>query len=394
MRNIIIRYILLCMCIICLLTALLGCSESTRSFDDKVKVIYHLEGGVYQNCEQPVVQYYGFEGDGGHLIVDLTTLSGQNIIRSGYTLEGWYTKKIGEGDSVTYEDKWDFATDKVTSSGVTLYAKWKKDILYTYEICYRDEIDQSVHSLGSYEVSEGDTFNKYYATYFSGKRYGYTVLNGIYDENGEPWDESFTHPGGETDTAIQVFLHYIEGEYVLVDSPRQLLANKTKNLYLTGDIDFEGEDFSGFGDYSGIIKGNGYTVKNFNLSYDNSKNGLITDADLNTEGGLLCIGLFGSLKGASITDISFTDFTVDIKAGYPGTKMILVTPLAMKIANSTLTNVRVDGATVTCTQLPSGFDKTSSLIVLTDKPVYFIPSGDGSTITDVAVSLVDKTEEN
>ena len=394
MRNIIIRYILLCMCIICLLTALLGCSESTRSFDDKVKVIYHLEGGVYQNCEQPVVQYYDFEGDGGHLIVDLTTLSGQNIIRSGYTLEGWYTKKIGEGDSVTYEDKWDFATDKVTSSGVTLYAKWKKDILYTYEICYRDEIDQSVHSLGSYEVSEGDTFNKYYATYFSSKRYGYTVLNGIYDENGEPWDESFTHPGGETDTAIQVFLHYIEGEYVLVDSPRQLLANKTKNLYLTGDIDFEGDDFSGFGDYSGIIKGNGYTVKNFNLSYDNSKNGLITDADLNTEGGLLCIGLFGSLKGASITDISFTDFTVDIKAGYPGTKMILVTPLAMKIANSTLTNVRVDGATVTCTQLPSGFDKTSSLIVLTDKPVYFIPSGDGSTITDVAVSLVDKTEEN
>ena len=114
------------MCIICLLTALLGCSESTRSFDDKVKVIYHLEGGVYQNCEQPVVQYYGFEGDGGHLIVDLTTLSGQNIIRSGYTLEGWYTKKIGEGDSATYEDKWDFATDKVTSSGVTLYAKWKR----------------------------------------------------------------------------------------------------------------------------------------------------------------------------------------------------------------------------------------------------------------------------
>ena len=119
-------YLVLCLCLVCLVATLASCGDSTRDFDGKVKVIYHLEGGIYQNCEQPVIQYYGFDEGSSNLIVDLSTLSGQSIIRTGYTLEGWYTKKTGEGDQVSYEDKWDFETDKVTASGVTLYAKWKK----------------------------------------------------------------------------------------------------------------------------------------------------------------------------------------------------------------------------------------------------------------------------
>ena len=383
----------LVLCLVCLLAALTGCSDSDRNFDDKVKVIYHLEGGIYQNCEQPVIQYYDFDEDTSNLIVDPSSLSGQAITRVGYTLEGWYTQKTGEGDNVSYEGKWDFENDKVTSSGITLYARWKKNIIYTYEVCYRDENDQSIHSLGSYEVNEGDTFNDYYASYFGNKRYGYTVLDGLYTESDEPWDNSFTHPGGEVDTAVRVFLHYIEGDFVIVDSPRKLLTNKNANLYLTCDIDFEGEAFSGFGDYKGIIKGNGFTIKNFTLSYDNSKNGLITDADLSTEGGILCISLFHSLKGATVTDLNVSDFTIDIKAGYPGTKLILIAPIAMKMENSTLTNIAITNAIVTCSQLPTGFDKESSLIVLEDEAVYFIPAGDTSEVTNVTVNMLDKTNE-
>ena len=393
MRKSAVMCLLLLLTVVCLSAALTSCGSSTRDFDGKIKVIYHLEGGIYQNCEQPVIQYYDFSGGEGNLIVELSKLSGQSIIRTGYTLEGWYTEKTGEGDNVTYSGKWDFENDKVSEDGVTLYAKWKKNILYTYEVCYRDENDQTVHTLGSYEVSEGDTFNDYYASYFGNKRYGYTALGGLFDENDEPWDASFTHPGGEVNTAVRVFLHYIEGDYVLVDSPRKLLASKNSNIYLTSDIDFEGDDFSGFGDFKGIIKGNGFAIKNFNLSYDSSRNGLITDPDINTEGGLLCISLFRSLKGAEISDITFSDFTVDVKAGFPGTKMIIVAPLAIKMENSTLTNVTVTGATVTCSQLPSGFDKQSSLIVYGDGAVYFVPEGDTSVITDVTADILDNTNE-
>ena len=393
MRKSAVMCLLLLLTIVCLSATLTSCGSSTRDFDGKIKVIYHLEGGIYQNCEQPVIQYYDFSGGEGNLIVELSKLSGQSIIRTGYTLEGWYTEKTGEGDNVTYSGKWDFENDKVSEDGVTLYAKWKKNILYTYEVCYRDENDQTVHTLGSYEVSEGDTFNDYYASYFGNKRYGYTALGGLFDENDEPWDASFTHPGGEVNTAVRVFLHYIEGDYVLVDSPRKLLASKNSNIYLTSDIDFEGDDFSGFGDFKGIIKGNGFAIKNFNLSYDSSRNGLVTDPDINTEGGLLCISLFRSLKGVEISDITFSDFTVDVKAGFPGTKMIIVAPLAIKMENSTLTNVTVTGATVTCSQLPSGFDKQSSLIVYGDGAVYFVPEGDTSVITDVTADILDNTNE-
>lgn len=393
MRKSAVMCLLLLLTVVCLSAALTSCGNSTRDFDGKIKVIYHLEGGIYQNCEQPVIQYYDFSGGEGNLIVELSKLSGQSIIRTGYTLEGWYTEKTGDGDNVTYSGKWDFENDKVSEDGVTLYAKWKKNILYTYEVCYRDENDQTVHTLGSYEVSEGDTFNDYYASYFGNKRYGYTALGGLFDENDEPWDASFTHPGGEVNTAVRVFLHYIEGDYVLVDSPRKLLASKNSNIYLTKDIDFEGDDFSGFGDFKGIIKGNGFAIKNFNLSYDSSRNGLVTDPDINTEGGLLCISLFRSLKGAEISDITFSDFTVDVKAGFPGTKMIIVAPLAIKMENSRLTNVTVTGVTVTCSQLPSGFDKQSSLIVFGDGAVYFVPDGDTSVLTDVKADILDNTNE-
>ncbi|MBR2930593.1 MAG: InlB B-repeat-containing protein [Clostridia bacterium] len=391
MRKNAIAYLALCLLLVCLSFTLSGCGDGARDFDGKVKVIYQLEGGIYQNCEQPIIQYYGFD-DEGNLIVEPSTLSGQAITRSGYTLEGWYREKSGEGNSVSYSDKWDFTKDKVSKDGVTLYARWKKNILYTYEVCYRDEQDQSIHTLGSYEVNEGDTFNDYYASYFGNKRIGYTALNGLFTEGGEPWDKSFTHPGGETDTAVRVFINYIEGDFVLVDSPRKLLSNKSANLYLTADIDFEGDAFSGFGDYKGIIKGNGFTVRNFSLSYDNSKNGLISDADLSTEGGILSISLFRSLKGAEISDITFSDFTVDIKAGYPGTKLILVAPLAMKLEDSKLSGVSVEGATVTCSQLPTGFDKSSSLVILESGAAYFIPEGDTSELTDVTAVMTDNTD--
>ena len=390
MQKRLMRYFLLCVFLACVLVALAGCGNGSRDFEGKVKVIYYLEGGIYQNCEQPIIQFYAFDEDEGNLIVDPSTLSGQAILRSGYTLEGWYTEKTGEGDGASYSGKWDFESDTVPSDGITLYAKWKKNITYTYQICYKDEQDQTVHTLGSYEVSEGDTFNTYYATFYGSKRYGYTALEGIYDENDQPWDPSFKHPGGEVDTAVQVFLHYIEGEYALVDTARELLANKNKNIYLTADIDFEGQAFSGFGSYKGDIRGNGFAIKNFTLSYDSSKSGLISDSDLSTEGGLLCISLFSSLKGATVSDLTFADFTVDIKAGYPGTKMIFVAPLAMKIENSTLTGVAISGMTVTLSQLPTGFDKEEALVIVEDRAIYFIPDGDTSVV-DVTLDISNLT---
>ena len=62
--------------------------------------------------------------------------------------------------------------------------------------------------------------------------------------------------------------------------------------------------------------------------------------------------------------------------------------------NTILTNVTVSNATVTCTQLPSGFDKSSSLIVLTERAVYFTPESDTSQLNNVTATLLDQTDES
>lgn len=374
------------------MASLCGCNDSTGNFDDKVKVIYQLEGGLYQNCEEPVIQYYDFKGSSGNLIVDLTTLSGKEITRSGYTFEGWYTTKKVNGDEVSYEDEWNFTSDTVPSSGITLYAKWKKALKHTYEICYRDENSGEAVVLGSYEVDAGDKLLNYDVKDACGKRYGYTWLGMVYDENGQLWEDSFTHPGGEVDTSVRVFVEFIKGDYALVGNADDLVKNKGKNIYLTANIDFEGEEFYGFGDYKGVIEGNGYTIKNFKLAYDNKKTGLIKDEDLSAEGDILCIALFTSINKSTISNLTVSDFTIDINVGFSGTKLVLVAPLAVKAENSEITNVSVSNLTITCSKLPVGFDKESSLIVLDDQAVYFTPDGDTSG-DSVTVEVDNKVDE-
>lgn len=39
---------------------------------------------------------------------------------------------------------------------------------------------------------------------------------------------NFTHPGGETDLTIQVFVEYIEGEFAIVKNANDLRINKQK----------------------------------------------------------------------------------------------------------------------------------------------------------------------
>ena|GEM_PF-4618931 len=47
-----------------------------------------------------------------------------NLKKSGYTLDGWYTKD-GTGDD--WGAKWDFTTQKMPSNALALYAKWVED---------------------------------------------------------------------------------------------------------------------------------------------------------------------------------------------------------------------------------------------------------------------------
>ncbi len=374
-----------------LLTVVLltSCGSDENDYEGMVKVTYELEGGTYQNSEEPVTLYYGFDAGTQNTIKTPTDFSNKKIERKGYTLVGWYTKKSGTGDGATYSNPWDFEKDKVTDAGLTLYAMWKKDINYTFELCYKDSQGKDV-LLRSVVATAGQPVTSSFVTLAEKAmktQHQLTPFGGWVDADGKAWDiEKDVHPGGETDTSIVLYRNYIDGVYSLVSTADELAQAVGGNIYLMNDIDFGGADFSGFGDYTGTILGNGHKISNFTLKYANGKDDIKPDVQLAPDGNsVLQVSLFKSLVGATLKDITFENYTVEVAYGvsFGGSVLVLVAPLTMKMEGATLEHVKVS-ATYTVGSLPDSLDRID---VKETAAAVYTPAEDTSVLTDVTVSI-------
>lgn len=308
--------------------------------------VFYLEGGSCKNSKDRISYVYNFDGSkfATH-IIDPNVIEKDpinHIIKSGYHIEGWYQNKIEHPDgSVEYTDKWDFEKDTMTIDGVTLYAKWEINRIYAYELCYYDE-QGNEQILDSYVASEGEKFNAIFLDNTTVE--GYTTL-GYMNADGSKWDDNFTHPGGDSDVTIKVYLNLIKGEYAIVKTYRQLRSaiSKNQNIYLLNDIDYDGDEIC-FDSYSGIILGNGYKISNFLVDYDSSKSGLQGALDdLKGSSDHLYISLFFELKDVEIKDLTFENVIIDIDTNYRQIKNLIVAPLAIVADNVKLENVKYSG---------------------------------------------------
>lgn len=331
------------------------------------KAVFYLEGGVCQNSHERVSYLYNFNGTiTDMLIMDpnvLETNPNDMILKSGYHIEGWYkTKTVSADGTITYSDKWDFSKDRMTIDGVTLYAKWEENRTYKYELYYKDVNGNDVY-LDGYECKEGAKFSD---TLIKKKTVeGYTSL-GYLDEEGNAWNANFKHPGGDKDLTIKVYLDLIEGEYSVVKTAKQFknALSRNQNIYLYNDIDFD-EDEINFNNYSGTILGNGYTVSNFTIGYDDSRTGLKGELDdLNGSSNHLYVSLFFSLDNAVIKDLTFKEAIVDIDTRNSSIKYLVFAPLAITMNNTTLENVNFTGS-FDITRIPE-----CEKIIVTDKFCY------------------------
>ena len=311
------------------------------------KAVFYLEGGVCQNSHERVTYLYNFNGTVTDMLIKdpnvLETNPNDMILKSGYHIEGWYkTKTTNPDGTITYSDKWDFDKDRMTLDGVVLYAKWEENRTYKYELYYKDSSGNDVF-LDGYECKEGAKFND---TLIRNKTVaGFTSL-GYLDEQGNPWNSNYKHPGGDADLTIKVYLDLIEGEYTVVKTARAFknALSRNQNIYLYNDIDFD-EDEINFGDYSGTILGNGYTVSNFTIGYDDSRTGLKGElTDLTGGSNHLYVSLFFKLENAVIKDLTFKDAIVDIDTRNSQIKYLVFAPLAIVMNNTTLENVVFTGS--------------------------------------------------
>ncbi len=329
------------------LVCLSACGNTTEQ-RSRIKVVYELEGGKYLNSELPVVVYYDFGNNSEpHRIRDLTSATSESLDRAGYTFDGWYREKSGEGDAVSYSGLWDFESDLATIDGVTLYAKWKPNVEYKYSMYYKDGDELVFYK--SETLYKGEKFDNKKA-----ERSGYTVLR-CFNESGEPWNYDFENDIGD----VKVIVEYLDGEYVLVDTYAKLVSSVRKNIYLTADIDCGGASFN-FDDYSGrIFKGNGHSVSNFVLesttlkTFENQK--------------ALLVSLFGEMRNSSVEDVEFSGVTVKIKLKMTSTRKIYVSPLAISVQNSKISGVKFSGTVEAEESEDAVMD---NLIVIADREYY------------------------
>ena len=369
--------------IIILLMCLSGC-KSNKYDKSGVKVVFELEGGTYQNSTLPVVYYYNFKTDKNYLITDPTSITEKAITRPNYDLEGKCILCYLFENNI---NKWNFETDRVSKEGITLYAKWKKKVSHTFNLCYKNTKGEIV-TLGSYDASNGKTFPETWGYKSISKvkspEYGYTAIAYV-DENDDPWDMNYKHPGGEESLAINIYLKCIKGIYTVVTTPQELIAAKKNNIYLANDIDMNGAEK--LLDYGKEFEGNGYTISNFSLSYDASKNALKEDLEDNSRKSLY-ITIFGDCKNAVIKNVNFENVSISIKTKYKPTYKIYVLPLAKTLENTKIENVKFSGS-VTIVELPEEFNKETNLIIVTDEIYY--SKDDKSTIENCEIKLNEKT---
>ena len=354
--------VLLALLAAALTVMLLGCSSNQTELDGMYVATFELNGGTLDLKSSNVSTNINYAYQPGSHIIDPTTPQwNYKLVRSGYKFTGWY--KTAE---CRPEDKWDFSTGTIETESLTLYAGWEKEIVYTFSVCYTD--GGSTQVLGQYSVKEGEAFEDYRK--YAEKRENHTPTGYYADADcTTAWDFSTRHPGGATDTNIQVFVDYIPGQWIIVNTFEQLKAAVGDgNIYLTADIDCGGQELSFGREFGHILEGNGFTVSNFTVG---------------KSGGALMPGvaLFQSLsKGAEIRNIHFENVTFSLFDVDKASK-IKVAALAKDATDCIISNVSISGTL--CTNYTGEFPRLQE--------AFFEEAG-SNTVTGLTVEITVSVE--
>lgn len=368
----------------------LAACDRTENFDGQAKVTFDLQGGSYKSCQLPVVQYYNLPEGTSSKIAEMTALSGgaKDFMRGGgYEFDGWYRTKNDDG---TYSGKWNFDADTISAGEeLTLYARWYIPTKHTFAVYYIDESTNQEEQIGSIDAIEGKCSQQQLETMAQNARSGFQVVD-FYDEDGNLWDSNNTHPGGDEDLAVKIRVEYIESYYTVIKSASDLNSYSSGDIYLARDVDMGGEKLDLTSFTTGTFKGNGHTISNFEVMWVANKGSLITDFDGQTV-NVLNVAIFGKLNMATVSDVTFKNFFVDIDTTYGDINKIYVSPLAGDIKKSELTNVNAVDFEFKYSHLPAKFFDgdneldTDIYIVVIDSLYY--QKDDSTEVTNCKVEV-------
>lgn len=403
-----------------------GCAGSTAEYKNNVRVVYELEGGVYKNSTRAVELYYGFARGGEYAIKSVEDVTTVKIERSGYHIEGWYTSKTETDGAVSYDGKWDFATDKVKvdengkvsyggKSGednlVRLYARWAANVTYEYNVGYVDAENKYV-KVGTVSTSAGSTFGraKYDIAKLENDREGYTSLGRYYkydaeaaDGKGEELTDDFAFEESKENVSLDIVVDYIEGNFRVVRKASDIKSTdsgKNLTLYLMNDIDFGQYDKDGNLKENGTIdltayngvRGNGFKISNFKISVT-SLIGTSDNDQFAPDGSEVVrveISLFGDIDGGEVTDVTFDNVKFDVRAISSRIEKIYFAPLSMRAKNTKFERVVLR---VTEFQIDLGPDHELDEEGFINDAGSVCYVGDGVTVSGCETNVCEKTRK-
>lgn len=396
-----------------------GCAGSTAEYKNNVRVVYELEGGIYKNSTRAVELYYGFARGGEYAIKSVEDVTTVKIERSGYHIEGWYTSKTETDGAVSYDGKWDFATDKVkvdengkVSYGgktgednlVRLYARWSANVTYEYNVGYVDAENKYV-KVGTVETEWGRSFGraKYEIAKLENDREGYTSLGRYYkydaeaaNGKGEELTDDFAFEESKENVSLDIVVDYIEGNFRVVREAKDITSNasadkdKNKVLYLMNDIDFGGKTVD-FTIYNGV-RGNGFTLSDFKVSvtaYVGDKDGDPTAPD-GSEAVRVEVSLFGDMDGGEVTGVTFDNVKFEVRANNSKIEKIYFAPLAMRAKNTNFERAAIR-VTEFVIDLYWDHELGEEGFINDAGSVYYV--GDGVTVSGCETNVCEKTRK-
>lgn len=327
-----------------LLTALLvtGCAQEPTPYEVNdaenftVSVKYDANGGTFTTNTSVIVDSYDPAQTGGAIALLPPDAAARGndaftAVNNGYFLAGWYRERKEQSDGTyLYSGRWDFETDLLevdpaaahTSAEpvMTLYAAW----IPVFQVNFRNLDSGEILDTYTFDPTVGasltvpalDEETGAVEMYKFPERSGYTFESVYYDAEGTNQVDTpeVLHTGTvnfENGTAengtMDLYINWTEGEWYHIYNVEQFLDNAsvTGNYVLHADLDFAGEIWPTslmYGNFSGTIQGNGYTIRNVELTQTNNSK--------------VNAGLFGHLTETSgLTDVTFENVTFTIKAG-------------------------------------------------------------------------------
>lgn len=367
-----IKTTLLMMLCIAALVFTAGCSAQKPPYEINneenytVSVKYDANGGFFTTNTYVIVDSYNLDdvpknGNTAEIALRAPDTANKNfsLTRPDYFFAGWYEECIETTDengetTVSYKNKWDFESDRLTVDTTkayssetpvkTLYAAW----VPLYTVTFKNADDGEILSEVKFNPNDSNSFELPVWSEETGgvdlndfpERQGYTFNAAYFDADMQQKIEvaEIVHPGvtdpetaTATNTNLDIYVDWREGEWFKISSAEQFAESSNVGGYyeILADLDFTDINWPSafvYGNFQGKIIGNGHTFKNITVTHNN-----------NTKAS---VGLFGNItESASITDLTFENVTLTLESGSNKQDVNIALFAGIISEKATLTNV-------------------------------------------------------